>query len=409
MTTQPLSISEPAVTSTVSSLPISTPNISSTVSTMSTTPLSSSFSLPSVPSPLVSILTSLSGQALFTSLGSTSGLPFVSPCSTNFDPIFSPTFSSSTSLAAPNIMNLVTIKLQSVEDYLTWRTQFTSLLISYDLLGFVDGSFKPPSPFICDSSRNQQPNPNYRSWMRVDQSVRSWIFATLSREVLVDVHLLPISHDIWLSLNHRYMDASQAKLLDLKRQLTTLRKADSISIDQYLRDAKQIADSLAAINSPFSNQDFIDHHFKGPNPPSLSQAFATQNTHSNSSSTTHSYQGVRGRGRTYSPRDRGHGSSGRFQQYQGSTTNNFPRNDSTGQITPGSHPSTLICQISGSIGHQALQCSNRFNHAFVANDLPKSFATMSVGETNDATWYLDSAASAHMTSSEGYVLTIIVT
>ncbi|KAH0742815.1 hypothetical protein KY290_030808 [Solanum tuberosum] len=75
----------------------------------------------------------------------------------------------------------------------------------------------------------------------------------------------------------------------------------------------------------------------------------------------------------------------------------------------GSHPSTLICQISGSIGHQALQCSNRFNHAFVANDLPKSFATMSVGETNDATWYLDSAASAHMTSSEGYVLTIIVT
>jgi len=258
MTTQPLSISE-SVTSTVPSLPISTPNISSTISTMSTTPLSSSFSLPFVPSPLVSIPTSLSGQALSTSLGNTSGLPFVSPCSTNFDPIFSPTFSSSASLAAPNIMNLVTIKLQSVEDYLTWRTQFTSLLISHDLLGFVDGSFKPPSPFICDFSGNQQHNPNYRSWLRVDQSVRSWIFATLSREVLVDVHLFPTSHDIWLSLNSRYMNASQAKSLDLKRQLTTLRKAYSTSINQCLKDAKQIANSLVAINSPVSNQDFIDH------------------------------------------------------------------------------------------------------------------------------------------------------
>ncbi|XP_055823706.1 uncharacterized protein LOC129892172 isoform X2 [Solanum dulcamara] len=141
-------------------------------------------------------------------------------------------------------MNLVTIKLQSVEDYLTWRTQFTSLLISHDLLGFVDGSFSPPSQFICDSSGNQQPNPNYRSWMRVDQSVRSWIFATLSRE----------------------------------------------------------------------------------------------NIHSNFSSTIHSYQGGRGRGRTYSPRGRGHGGRGRgstsrFQQHQGSTTNNFPRNGSTRQTT----------------------------------------------------------------------------
>ncbi|TMW88787.1 hypothetical protein EJD97_018085 [Solanum chilense] len=164
---------------------------------MSTTPLSPYFSLPFVPSSLVSIPISLSGQALSTSLGNTNDLPFASPCSTNFDPIFSPTFTSSASLAATNIINLVTIKFQYVEDYLMWRTRFTSLLISHVLLKFVDGSFKPPSQFICDSFGNQQPNPNYRSWLRVNQSVRSWIFATLSREVLVDVHLLPTSRDIW--------------------------------------------------------------------------------------------------------------------------------------------------------------------------------------------------------------------
>lgn len=37
-----------------------------------------------------------------------------------------------------------------------------------------------------------------------------------------------------------------------------MRKADSTSVD-LLRNAKQITDSLVAINSPISNQDFIDH------------------------------------------------------------------------------------------------------------------------------------------------------
>ncbi|KAG5612785.1 hypothetical protein H5410_024066, partial [Solanum commersonii] len=52
--------------------------------------------------------------------------------------------------------------------------------------------------------------------------VHFWLFATLSREVLLEVHLLPTSRGIWLSLHRRYMDANQAKSIELKRQLTTL-------------------------------------------------------------------------------------------------------------------------------------------------------------------------------------------
>lgn len=44
------------------------------------------------------------------------------------------------------------------------------------------------------------------------------------------------------------MDASQAKFVELKRQLTTMQKVDSVTIDEYLRQAKKIVDSLAAIN-----------------------------------------------------------------------------------------------------------------------------------------------------------------
>lgn len=47
---------------------------------------------------------------------------------------------------------------------------------------------------------------------RVDQSVRFWLFETLSREVRVDVHLLPTSRYICLSLLRHFMDAIKDKI-----------------------------------------------------------------------------------------------------------------------------------------------------------------------------------------------------
>nr|XP_016501947.1 PREDICTED: uncharacterized protein LOC107820220 [Nicotiana tabacum]XP_016501948.1 PREDICTED: uncharacterized protein LOC107820220 [Nicotiana tabacum]XP_016501949.1 PREDICTED: uncharacterized protein LOC107820220 [Nicotiana tabacum]XP_016501950.1 PREDICTED: uncharacterized protein LOC107820220 [Nicotiana tabacum]XP_016501951.1 PREDICTED: uncharacterized protein LOC107820220 [Nicotiana tabacum] len=260
------------VTSTreTSSAPVSSPTdpiIPSNLSAPSTTgafiipPLSQTlppFSLPPISYSISSMPTSLPGQysslnTLPGSLVSSVGLPFQLPFTGSLDPTSLSQFNFVAALAAPNVTNLVTIKLASVEDYLTWRTQFQSPLLSRELLGFVDGSIPLPHLFICDGSGTQQPNPLYRSWVKVDQNVRSWLFATLSREVLMDVHLLPTSHDIWNSLQRCYIDASQAKSVELKRQLTTMRKNGSMSIDQYLREAKQIADSLAAINSPVSS------------------------------------------------------------------------------------------------------------------------------------------------------------
>ena len=59
------------------------------------------------------------------------------------------------------------------------------------------------------------------------------------------------------------MEASQAKSIELKRQLITMHKTNSRSMDQYHREAKQIADSLAAISYSISSQDFIDHVILG--------------------------------------------------------------------------------------------------------------------------------------------------
>ncbi|XP_038708535.1 uncharacterized protein LOC120003586 [Tripterygium wilfordii] len=67
----------------------------------------------------------------------------------------------------------------------------------------------------------------------------------------------------------------------------------------------------------------------------------------------------------------------------------------------GPSPSPDVCQICDIPGHRADQCYHRYNTACTPNDLPRSFAAMSVGETNDSSWYPDSGASTHMTPHEG--------
>ena len=92
-------------------------------------------------------------------------------------------------LSAPNLTNLVTITLSSPEDYLLWKTQITCLLLSHQLLGFVDGTVVIPSPTVLDDSGHIVPNVRFYEYLRVDQQVKSWIFATLSRDVFVDVRM----------------------------------------------------------------------------------------------------------------------------------------------------------------------------------------------------------------------------
>ncbi|KAL9261897.1 hypothetical protein AKJ16_DCAP25177 [Drosera capensis] len=90
-----------------------------------------------------------------------------------------------------------------------------SFLLSYGFIGFVDGSIVSPPMHLLYASSAPVLNPDYFQSMK------------------------------------------------LKRKLTSLRKASSDSMEKYLCDIKILADSMAAINSPVSNTDLIEHTLMG--------------------------------------------------------------------------------------------------------------------------------------------------
>ena len=92
------------------------------------------------------------------------------------------------SIFSLNVKNFVTIVLTTIEDFHSWRTQFVAFLITQQLCGFFDGTIKTPTASVLDYNGVQHPNPAYSVLLPSDQLIRSWLFATISPDLLTKVH-----------------------------------------------------------------------------------------------------------------------------------------------------------------------------------------------------------------------------
>lgn len=95
-----------------------------------------------------------------------------------------------------NVINYVTTKLGKVEDFLTLRTQLVAFLVMNQLQTFVDGNISPLSAHARDAQGYFVTNLVYSTWLRYDQYIHTWLFTTVSQQVLCDIHDLPHSHMI---------------------------------------------------------------------------------------------------------------------------------------------------------------------------------------------------------------------
>ena len=122
------------------------------------------------------------------------------------------------------------------------------------MFGYVDGSIPPPPRFYHTTSTNsfeQQmlPNPASNLWLQQDQMILSTLLLSLSEKVMAHVVGLATSHEVWTTLNRLFSSQSQARILRIRYQLSTLQRGN-LSISDYYQRAKTLAETLAAIGQP---------------------------------------------------------------------------------------------------------------------------------------------------------------
>lgn len=99
-------------------------------------------------------------------------------------------------------------------------------------------------------------SPEFHHWYVIDQSLLSWINATLSLSALPYTIGVKHAKDAWEKLSLRFGQISIAQTLSLRKQLHDIRKG-SQTMASYLQQFKTLTDQLAASHSPISDDDLL--------------------------------------------------------------------------------------------------------------------------------------------------------
>ena len=170
--------------------------------------------------------------------------------------ISQPTTTPETTLIALNITSQINEKLKP-STFPQWRAQFEALLIGYNLLDYVQGVSQCPSPAGTSSSEL-----NKTHWVRQDKLILSAILASTSTTITPLIATAKTSHEAWQKLHHMYASKSRTRVMQLKEELTLIQRKNR-SIPDYLHAVKALADEIALIDHPISDDDLTLYILNG--------------------------------------------------------------------------------------------------------------------------------------------------
>jgi len=154
--------------------------------------------------------------------------------------------------AVQNIKNLIPIVLDlQSSNYSKWR--------GYVLL--ILGRFALKDHVLSDDSRPYDP-----AWSRMDCVVLSWLFNTISADLLDVIH----EHDgltartAWLGIEQQFLNNRESRAMLLDAEFRTLCQ-DALSIDDYCRKMKSMADALADLGEPIQDRTLVLNVLRGLN------------------------------------------------------------------------------------------------------------------------------------------------
>ena len=162
-------------------------------------------------------------------------------------------------LALSQALNhVLPIKLDR-SNFLLWQTQMENVIYANGIEDFLDGTVTVPPEHLPGQATL---NPDFQLWRRKDRLILSWLFSSLTPELMSHLVGHRTSASAWAALNQLYSSTLNARIMQLHLQLQTIKKA-GLSMMDYILKIKSFSDQLAAISEKVSERDQVLHLLAG--------------------------------------------------------------------------------------------------------------------------------------------------
>ncbi|RVW14595.1 Retrovirus-related Pol polyprotein from transposon RE2 [Vitis vinifera] len=145
---------------------------------------------------------------------------------------------SHNTLISINVAAHTPLKLTST-NYLSWKLQFHTLFIGYDLLGYINGSKPCPSATLTQNDTTRS-NLAHTIWIRQDQLILNAIIGSISHTIIPFIAQAKTTHEAWTILATTYAN-----------------------VTSFLQSIKAKIDELALLGAPLDVEDLTDKILDG--------------------------------------------------------------------------------------------------------------------------------------------------
>ncbi|KAL2230371.1 UNVERIFIED_CONTAM: Retrovirus-related Pol polyprotein from transposon RE1 [Sesamum indicum] len=121
-------------------------------------------------------------------------------------------------------------------NYLTWSRAVYVALGCKMKLAFIDGSFPRP---IAGSALFEQ-------WRRADLMVTSWLWNSISKDIVESFMFVSSSRELWLELEARYGRCSGPMIYQIQREISTVSQGD-MTLTCYMTRVKKLWNELLCL------------------------------------------------------------------------------------------------------------------------------------------------------------------
>ncbi|KAK1441497.1 hypothetical protein QVD17_07436 [Tagetes erecta] len=143
------------------------------------------------------------------------------------------------------------------QNFSVWRRHVQSTLIGLDLDNYITGATPTPPKTITEKD-TVKPNPDYTIWFRQDQVIFSALLGSCSDEIQPLIASASTAKDAWDRLTSSFASKSRSRIISLKSKLAKNCKGTR-SVAEFLNEMRSIADELALVQSPVSEEDLMVH------------------------------------------------------------------------------------------------------------------------------------------------------